>query len=211
MAGIDPLLVDRYAVVIEFLKSHPGVASTQRGAKISIGSAEYIQRKALGFAADRTPKSPVPPSTVPDEVVSVILHQYYNVEEDRLEDIKRTHSLSMAAENLIGELLERYLATLLEPKGWVWCSGSVVRAVDFIQPPTAGGVWQLLQVKNRDNSENSSSSAIRHGTTIKKWFRTFSRTGRCNWEAFPEESVKGVASEQGFRSFVGEYVRGLRQ
>ena len=51
----------------------------------------------------------------------------------------------MAAENNIGLLLERFIASVLEPIGWIWCSGSAVRAVDFIEPNT--GI--LLQIKNR--------------------------------------------------------------
>lgn len=53
-------------------------------------------------------------------------------------------------------------------------------------------LWEAVQVKNRDNTENSSSSAIRQGTTIEKWFRTYSKPSRkratnTNWENFPEE------------------------
>ncbi len=145
-------------------------------------------------------------------MVSFILCHYFNVKESHLQRVKREHLLSMSAENLVGGLLERYLANVLEPHGWIWCSGSMIRGVDFIKSPqTPDGVWVLLQVKNRDNSENSSSSAIRGGTTIKKWFRTFSRKPGSNWEVFPDDSLRKELSEDGFRAFVENYLHSLRK
>lgn len=47
-----------------------------------------------------------------------------------------------------------------------------MRAVDFC---FYDGSF-LLQIKNKSNTENSSSSAIRTGTTIKKWYRLGTRT-----------------------------------
>ena len=76
-------------------------------------------------------------------------------------------------------------------------------------PPDVGmysGEWRLLQIKNRDNSENSSSMAIRKGTSIEKWFRSFSKKTDTNWDQFPDENVKGLVSEEGFRAFVREYL-----
>jgi len=108
-------------------------------------------------------------------------------------------------------LLERYLASVLEPRGWVWCSGAMVKAVDFIKPPSATqATWHLLQVKNRDNSENSSSSAIRVGTTIEKWFRTFSRKTGSNWAAFPDPVLRQHLSEHDFKNFVINYLHALK-
>ena len=82
---------------------------------------------------------------------------------------KRIHRDSMAAENFIGNLLESYLDRKLSNYGWVWCCGEMVKSVYFINPESNG--FTLLQVKNRDNSENSSSKSIRDGTTILHWFR----------------------------------------
>ncbi|MFR4236189.1 MAG: SinI family restriction endonuclease, partial [Alistipes onderdonkii] len=89
------------------------------------------------------------------------------------------HSLLMTIENNIGELLEEYLAVKLSPLGWYCCWGSTIDAVDFCK---ADG--SLLQIKTSDNSENSSSSRVRQGTPIEKWFRRFSRRpGVYNWES----------------------------
>lgn len=212
IGAVDPMLVEAYVGVIRFLAGHPEAASAMRGASApEIGSAEYVRRQAEAFAKARDPRIPKPPSTVPDEMVSVILVTYFGIAADDAERVKREHLLSMGAENLVGDLLERYLASVLEPRGWIWCSGAMVKAADFVKPPeTAGGDWRLLQVKNRDNSENSSSSAIRVGTVIEKWHRTFSRKVGSNWGAFPDPALRQHMSEAAFKKFVRDYLRALR-
>lgn len=183
-----------------------------RGASApALGSPDYIRRYAAVFARAREPRAPKSPETIPDAMVSVILTSFFDLQEADIPRIQHEHRLSMAAENLVGELLERYLASVLEPVGWVWCSGSMVKAVDFIKPPeNTTGEWELLQVKNRDNSENSSSSAIRLGTRIKKWHRTFSRKPGSNWAAFPDEHLCKRLSEENFAAFVQNYLQDLR-
>ena len=212
MSLVRPDLSDKYATVIRFLASQPSTASAMRGTHApAIGSAEYVRRKAESFASARDPKSPRPTTTVPDVMVSVILREYFDIPQADLQRVQREHLLSMGAENLVGDLLERYLASVLEPRGWVWCSGALVKAVDFVKPPEATGErWRLLQVKNRDNSENSSSSAIRAGTEIEKWFRTFSRKTGSNWPVFPDASLRTHLSEAAFKTFVQDYLHTLR-
>lgn len=212
MGSVNPTLIEKYVTLIRFLSDEPNAASVMRGKGApAVGSEEYIRRQALNFAGGREPKAPMPPETVPDDMVSFILCNYFDVPEEDLDRAKREHLLSMGAENLVGDLLERYLASILEPLGWIWCSGSMVRAVDLIRPPElSGGKWRLLQVKNRDNSENSSSSAIRVGTAIEKWFRTYSRREGSNWAAFPDITVRCHLSEQAFRDFVKKYLLRLR-
>src|ERR1039457_84004 len=149
MAAINPSLADKFAAVIRFLIIEPDAASRLRGRNPQpVGSEIYIGKLAINFAVGRDHKTPEHPSTIPDEMVSFILQHYFDVPENDLEHIKREHLLSMGAENMVGHLLERFLATHLEPQGWIWCSGSMVKAVDFIKPPaTQGGVWGMLQVK----------------------------------------------------------------
>lgn len=86
-----------------------------------------------------------------------------------LNDYLVGHFVFMSAENMNGAILEEYLAEVLEPSGWIWCAGSTFKAIDFCYLHTDNII--LLQVKNKYNTENSSSSAIRIGTEIKKWNR----------------------------------------
>lgn len=209
--SVNPNLEKQYEGVISFLALCPEAASGLRGKRApEIGSTEYIKTQAIAFAKAREPRGPKAPETVPDEMVSVILHSYFKIPESDLSRVQREHSLSMGAENMVGELLERYLASVLEPLGWIWCSGAMVKAVDFIKPSSqTGNSWRLLQVKNRDNSENSSSSAIRLGTSIEKWHRTFSKRQGSNWLAFPDEQLRPLLSEEDFKSFVRNYLAAL--
>jgi SinI restriction endonuclease len=212
MGATNPDLTEKFVHLIKLLSMNPEAASKMRGNNSpAVGTEAYIRAQAASFSSSRVPRAPEPPATVPDEMVSFILHNYFSVPEANLKRAKNEHLLSMGAENLVGELLERYLASVMEPRGWVWCSGSTVKAVDLIKPPiTQGAPWKLLQVKNRDNSENSSSSAIRNGTDIEKWFRTFSKKTGSNWAAFPDTEIRPLVSEAGFRKFVKEYLLALK-
>jgi len=212
MMQVRPELAEKFSNLIKFLSKYPAAASALRGKQApEIGSAEYIRRQAHTFANARTPRAPLPPSTIPDSMVSVILETYFNIPKYQLPRVQKEHLLSMGAENLVGDLLERYIASILEPSGWIWCSGAMIKAVDFVHPPeNKEGEWLLLQIKNRDNSENSSSSAIRGGTNIKKWFRTFSRKSGSNWDKFPCNKTKSQLSEDGFVEFSRHYLTSIR-
>lgn len=105
----------------------------------------------------------------------------------------------------IGWILESYVASHAEQIGWAWCSGAMIRAVDFIKPE-GNGNWRMLQIKNRSNSENSSSSRIRLDTHIEKWFRVYAKSGRTNWEAIPDFELRARLSEDGFRAYIIDWI-----
>lgn len=210
MHAISPSLEEKFKVVIKFLAFDPASASRLRSWSGPFGTEAYIRAAAVNFASGRQPKKPVAPTTTPDEMVSFVLENYFDVDTASLARIKQEHLLSMAAENIVGDLLERYVATVLEPRGWAWCSGSLVKHVDFVRSPTDAGAWKLLQVKNRDNSENAAGSSVRIGTMIKKWHRTFSRRVGSNWAAFPEPTALPHLSEEGFHAFAKAYLKKLR-
>lgn len=209
MGHLDQTLSGKYVTVVQFLIDNPDAAPPVRGnPKIIIGSEEYIRRQAEAFMESRKPRAPSPPLTIPDDMVSFIINKYFDVPEEELEKAVELHHLSMGAENLIGDILERYVASVVESQGLIWCSGSIVKAVDFVYRH-GERKWLALQVKNRDNSENSSSSAIRKGTDIKKWFRTFSKKKGDNWNNSPN-IVNATLSENGFRDFVERYLLALK-
>ena len=93
---------------------------------------------------------------------------------------ENVHNLFMSAENIQGNLLEEYIALKTRKYGFLWCNGNVLRAIDFCN--TDGSLF--LQIKNKSNTENSSSSNIREGTNIKKWFRLGTRTQ--NGQKYPD-------------------------
>ena len=211
MSKINPNLTEKFEKLVLCLSMNPELAPKPKSKSIEQGSREHIAKLAISFATSRGPKTPKTPSTVPDKMVSEILNIYYDIPESELEEAQKIHAESMGAENIIGDLLERYIASVLEPQGWIWCSGSTMKAIDFICPPiNNSGIWRCLQIKNRDNTENSSSRAIRNGTSIEKWFRTFSRKESTNWGAFPCVTGRSHLSEEGFISFTNDYLENLR-
>lgn len=203
-------LADKFSIIIKYLEENPGAASKLRSRGVEIGSEEYIHLAALQFVGSRKKLRPTTPSTIPDEMVSFILHHWFGIPEDQLQRIKAEHQLSMGAENMVGDLLERYLAEGLEPAGWVWISGSLITGADFLLP-LEGGKWNILQVKNRSNSENSSSSHIRVGTEIDKWHRTDSKKPGARWEKFPHVISRVNFSEEGFKQFAQQYLQSLKE
>lgn len=163
------------------------------------------------FESYRRSDFPAEPSTVPDEMVSVIMEQAYGYTAEECKRIKLEHQYSMCAENCVGNLLECYINSKLSESHWNWCCGEFVRAVDFIGR-NEKNEWIALQIKNRDNSENSSSSAIRDGTRIQKWYRSFSKDtkkGRpsfTRWDKLPPLMQGYGLNEEDFKSFVTSYI-----
>lgn len=113
-----------------------------------------------------------PKSSCPDPAIKTIVQYATKVNDIEAENQIQQHNLFMSAENIQGNLLEEYIASSVRQYGWIWCMGNVLRAVDFC---TIDGST-LLQIKNKYNTENSSSSAIRSGTSIKKWYRLGTKT-----------------------------------
>lgn len=210
--GSELGLIESFVQVCKFLHDNPERFSGRNRSNIALILTESgLENLAKSyFTAYRRSDLPKIPNTVPDEIVSIVMMEAFDYNEQTIDRVKLEHQLAMSAENSVGALLERYLDSVLRPYGWHWCCGSFIRAVDFIRSDDTEG-WLALQIKNRDNSENSSSSAIRHGTTIQKWFRSFSRTGKTNWANLPTLMQGYNLSEEGFRNFVRVYLQNERK
>lgn len=200
--GLDTAFIE----ICRFLSDNPDRLSWRTKNKPSVTNESGL--KALAekyFNGFKKSDFPAEPKTVPDEMVSIVMRYAYNYSPEECERIKKEHQYSMCAENCVGSLLERYLDLVLREQDWYWCCGDFIKAIDFISKDE-NQKWLALQIKNRDNTENSSSSAIRNGTTIQKWFRSFSRKGGTNWDNLPELMKGYQLSEKGFISFVEQYL-----
>lgn len=146
-----------------------------------------------------------PIGTQHDPILDDIIAARIQDSSQDLAAIKYGHRLSMSAENIAGALLEEFVATQLLAFGWHCCWGETMKSIDFCHED--GG---LLQVKNSDNSENSSSKTVRDGTNIQHWFRRYSRTGKTNWPALNElaniKDKRSNLTEDAFRMFVRKVV-----
>lgn len=137
-----------------------------------------------------------------DELVKLRIPEISNAQVDF---IRKAHRFSMGLENVIGSILEEYIFTKSLNYGWATCWGSCVKAVDLCHRD-----GRLLQIKNKSNTENSSSSAIREGTTIQKWYRMNAKTGATCWDSLNDllgiTSDADKLSEAGFRAFTEDIV-----
>jgi hypothetical protein len=159
-----------------------------------------------GYTNRSSQRTSNPIGTQHDPILDEIISARIKHTTEDLESIKYGHRLSMSAENIAGSLLEEYIAEKLLSQGWHCCWGETMKSIDFCNED-----GQLLQIKNSDNSENSSSKTVRDGTPIKHWFRRFSRTGETNWRALnnlvENENDEDKLTEESFKLFVRNAVK----
>jgi len=128
---------------------------------------KWLVKYQGGFNCRASQRISNPPGTVADPVIEKIIgSRLENLSDEDLEKITYAHRLGMSAENILGLILEEYLSENLIGHGWHCAWGETVKSVDFVHENGS-----LLQIKNRSNSENSSSSTVRDGTDIEKWYR----------------------------------------
>jgi len=207
----DPGQTERFLKIVQFSVDNPELAVSFRGKSApAFGSREHLERLADKYLKGLDPRALPQPQTVPDPALGVVMEHGYNVDSRELDSQIDGHRWAMVAENVVGDILERYIYRALGDDDWVWCAGEVVKHIDFIRrSPRTGVEWESLQIKNRDNSENSSSSKVRSGTNIQKWHRTVSRSGQTRWNEFPIGAVDVVLSEAGFQRFIVDYIKDL--
>ena len=196
-----------FKIIYRFLERFPESLSTKKD-RSQLKTSAVAKRLAKRFVNDRK-RSLVPKAIQlsPDTLVEEVLRHVYGHSRSRCRSIIRDHQQAMKAENCIGALLERYVASQLSRSRWVWCSGNFVKNVDFISYSPTSNQWRLLQVKNRDNTENAPAKSVRDGTPIMHWFRCYSKTGRTNWPKLNAILACSNLSEKGFRGFVASQIK----
>ena len=138
---------------------------------------KFVEKFFLAFSHRPSKRTSGKMTTVPDKLIDNLIEvRIKSFTPDDVALIRFGHRLSMGAENIIGLILEEYIHTKVLKYGWATCWGSCIKAVDLCNKN-----GDLIQIKNKDNTENSSSDKIRAGTTIQKWYRLSSRTGQTEW------------------------------
>lgn len=113
-----------------------------------------------------------PKTSCTDPAIRIIVQHTQKLSDKEAIKEEHIHNIFMSAENIQGNLLEEYIARNISAYGFLWCNGNIMRAVDFCN--VSGSIF--LQIKNKNNTENSSSSNIREGTSIEKWYRLGTKT-----------------------------------
>lgn len=161
---------------------------------------KWLVKYRAGFEGRASQRVSNPPSTISDPIIEKIIGaRLSKLTAKDLNSISYAHRLGMSAENILGLILEEYLAENLTEHGWHCAWGETVKSVDFVHED-----GRLLQIKNRSNSENSSSSAIRDGTQIEKWYRIKASRIEYMWDALNKICGTTHLTEPNFVQFVKE-------
>ena len=207
---IPPHLHIEYALNVCIIK--PGLApdiNKKREKKLSAEGCvkEWVKKFAQGYGKCISKQQAKPPQTKADTAVVRIIQKVAGCRAAGATRIMYAHRLGMSAENILGHLLEEFLFKKLASAGWVMAWGSTITAVDFCN--SAG---EVLQVKNRDNTENSSSNKVREGNEeISLWVRGNSKNGSTNWVDLKDllhlpTDIKGL-NEDGFLKFIDDTLK----
>lgn len=194
----EKLLIEAHRTMLLACYRNPDLAPKITGKSIKSVATSWLKKYSHGLKSRISQRISKPPGTVPDPIVDIIIStRLSEISIEQVKQIKYAHRLSMSAENILGLLLEEFLSEHLSRYGWHCCWGEVVRYVDFCNVDGS-----LLQVKNRSNSENSSSSKVRKNLPIEKWHRIDAETGSDRWSYFNEIYGTDSFSEQSFINFV---------
>ena len=205
-------LKDEFKLILEFekknrnmfLKGKPFSASKAKDFKYGNKAHEKLLEEK--FINGRKEKKPKKSNIVPDAAVYEYIIAKHSIND--IETVRKYHNIAMDAENKMGHLLEEYIYQNIKNSGWIWCSGDILRAIDFIKKDENNkkDPWRALQIKSSDNSENSSSNKVRKNTKIKieKWFRRFSQRTETNWPKLVDLTECEELSNDGFLKFIQE-------
>ncbi len=165
---------------------------------------KWVKAYLIGYNNRPSVRTGNKSNTYSDPIIKLILGlRLPKVSTDLCLQVEGGHSLMMTIENLVGDLLEEYLSIKLKKNGWCCCWGSTIDAVDFCK---ADG--RIIQIKNSDNSENSSSSKVRNGTTIEKWQRRKStKENEFFWKDLNGMLDRKDLSEEDFQAFVSVTIK----
>lgn len=203
-AGID--YDTSLEVVAKTIYKHPESSCSIYAASLDQFLEKWTAKFIKGYKNRTSERISKAMGTKADEVIDQIIQaRITTLANDQIEQIKFAHRLSMSAENIGGSLLEEYLAVNLTGFGWYCCWGETMKSIDFVDKD-----GRLLQVKNSDNTENSSSKTVRDGTKIEHWFRRFSKKGTTNWDKLNEligiKTTNKKLSEEGFKKFIKDTI-----
>lgn len=161
---------------------------------------KWLRKYKKGYEDRASKRASKAPGTVADPIIEALIHARLNgLSTNELTQITYAHRLAMAAENILGLILEEYLSIELVDAGWYCAWGATVKDVDFINED-----GRLLQIKNRSNSENSASSSVRDGTDIEKWFRVQASRIEYKWAELNVICGTKDLSEESFVKFAKE-------
>ena len=208
MRKLNPTYIEPFTKIFQFLSKNPNLANHKQITE-NINSTSYVERMAKHYVDGFKISAPLKPQHTLDPVVDIILHSYYGIYKHNLADVDTLHRQSVAAENIIGTLLEHYFAQTLTLHGWFFCAGNIINGINFIKP-NDDNTWTALQVSNENNNAMPSSLKVKDNVKLKKWYRIDSISAETRWDKFAENLEQSPLSEQDFQAFVANYCLWIR-
>lgn len=141
-------------------------------------------------------------TTVPDELVSDLLELIVGVDPKKRTQVQEQYWRQKKIEMMLGDFLEMYLLKHSFAYGWIQ-TGNCVQGTDMIKKNNDGR-WLKLQIKNSDNTPNSSSAGFIADKALT-WSRRNSSKGGQYWNEFPDQQVCPHLSEKTFLDFIKSY------
>ena len=208
-------LDEELEIILEFAENKPNSLvrsnktllsySDNEKKKYSYASTEHetVLKKKLIKGRKKIFKKP---KTFPDLAVYEFLKENKDYSDEIIQNVIQYHYDAMGAENILGHFLEEFINENKEDDSWIWCSGSVVDKIDFIQKVENDNEetsWRALQVKASSNTENSSSSEVRENTEILFWCRrNATKKDSQNWDKLKKFINNENLSEENFLEFL---------
>lgn len=203
MASID----EEFKIIQEYANAGIGeFRKVPKNAKFKYGDDNHLASLRKKFENERKVKLSIDdPETLTDDALWEYIKLQKNLTDEKTNEYAKYHKIAMSVETKLGTILESFIYTNIKDYGWIWCSGSVIKDIDFLKKDTDG--WIALQVKNSDNSENSPASRVRVGTKIIKWFRRYSRKDGDNWNELcelvtDESNLKDNLNEENYLKYL---------
>lgn len=208
-------LDEELEIILEFAENKPNSLvrsnktllsySDNEKKKYSYASTEHetVLKKKLIKGRKKIFKKP---KTFPDLAVYEFLKENKDYSDEIIQNVIQYHYDAMGAENILGHFLEEFINENKEDDSWIWCSGSVIDKIDFIQKVESENKevsWRALQVKASSNTENSSSSEVRENTEILFWCRrNATKKNSQNWDKLQEFINNKNLNEENFLEFL---------
>ena len=206
-----------FQIILEFARDKPNSLvrlnktllsyTDNQKKKFSYNSIEHeaeLRKKLIGGRKKTFKK----PKTFPDLAVYEFLKENKDYSDEIIQNVIQYHYDAMGAENILGHFLEEFINENKEDDSWIWCSGSVVDKIDFIQKvenENEETSWRALQIKASSNTENSSSSEVRENTEILFWCRrNATKKNSQNWGKLQEFISNENLNEENFLEFLRE-------
>lgn len=190
-----------FSAIVNDLERVPGNIGGKNDDEVA-AIRKWLIKYQRGYEGRASQRVSNPLGTVADPIVETIIGaRLTDLLENELNSITYGHRLGMSAENILGLILEEYLFDNLKDYGWHCAWGETVKSVDFVHEDR-----RLLQIKNRSNSENSSSNKVRDGTEINKWYRIKADRIEYMWGALNAICGTEHLSEESFVNFVEETI-----